>query len=281
MSKSRLDLDISNLEKIGEGREAEMYVLDDGRALRLYRAGFSAAGAMGQVFNQRLASDSGVRVPQVYEFQLVNGRFGVIMERIDGTDLLTEVGRKPWRIYSIASQCGRTHAGLNSVLAPLSLTPVVERYTATIERAREIPDELRDAALKQLAGLSDGDSLCHLDFHPANVMEQNGRPVVIDWSNAARGPAEADYARSMLILQLGYPPPGTALTLRILAVVGRRIFRALYSRAYRRVLKLDDAQVRAWAVPVAVARLGDGIESEREALLSHIRSLLAAPPSSG
>jgi aminoglycoside phosphotransferase (APT) family kinase protein len=236
---------------------------------------------MDEVFNQRLAGVAGVRVPQVYDVQTVDGRLGVIMERIDGTDLLTEVGRKPWRIYSIASRCGRTHAGLNSVLAPLPLTPAVERYRAIVERLEDIPGEMKVVALKRLATLPDGDSLCHLDFHPANVMEQNGKAVVIDWSNAARGPAEVDYARSMLILQLGDPPPGTALTLRILAVVGRRIFRALYSRAYRRILKLDDAQVRAWAVPVAVARLGDGIESEREALLSHIRSLLAAPTLSG
>ena len=275
MSKSRLDVDVSTLEKIGEGRQAEMYALDDGRALRLYHAGFSASSAMDEMFNQRLAGDAGVRVPQVYDVQTVDGRLGVIMERIDGTDLLTEVGRKPWRIYSIATQCGKVHARLNSVLAPLSLTPAVERYTAIIGGSSQIPDDLRGPALKRIATLSEGAGMCHLDFHPANVMEQDGVPVVIDWSNAARGPAEVDYARSMLILQLGDPPPGTALTLRILAFVGRRIFRALYSRAYRNILKLDDAQVSAWALPVAVARLGDGIEPEREALLAHIRLELA------
>jgi aminoglycoside phosphotransferase (APT) family kinase protein len=151
----------------------------------------------------------------------------------------------------------------------------VDRYNSVLARLRgTIPDDIHAAASERLTHLPAGDTLCHLDFHPANVMEQDGKPVVIDWSNASRGPAEADYARSMLILQLGDPPPGTSLTLRILAVVGRRIFQALYSRSYRQRLKLDPAQVAAWALPTAVARIGDGIETERDSLLAHIRKLL-------
>ncbi len=266
--------DVSTMKKAGEGREAEMYEMDDGRILRLYRPGFSAQGAMTQVLKQRLAHEAGVRVPEIYGVQQVDGRFGVIMERIDGTDFLTEAGRKPWRILSIASQCGRTHARVNSVLAPPSLPTVKDRYVSTVNRLEGIPEDVRVAALERLGRLPEGDTLCHLDFHPANVMEQDGKAVVIDWSNASRGPAEADFARSILILQLGDPPPGTAPTLRMLALGGRKIFKALYSRAYRQRLKLDAEQVEAWALPTAVARIGDGIEAERESLLSHIRSLM-------
>ena len=40
----------------------------------------------------------------------------------------------------------------------------------------------------------------HLDLHPANVMLTPGGPVVIDWTNAAAGPAGADVALADLIM---------------------------------------------------------------------------------
>jgi aminoglycoside phosphotransferase (APT) family kinase protein len=43
-------------------------------------------------------------------------------------------------------------------------------------------------------------SILHLDLHPENVMLTARGPVVIDWRNAAEGPAELDVALSALIL---------------------------------------------------------------------------------
>jgi Phosphotransferase enzyme family len=40
----------------------------------------------------------------------------------------------------------------------------------------------------------------HLDLHPGNVMLTAGGPVVIDWTNAAAGPAGADVAMAGLIM---------------------------------------------------------------------------------
>jgi hypothetical protein len=60
-------------------------------------------------------------------------------------------------------------------------------------------------------------------------------------------------------------------------VVGgiRRAFAARYLRSYRRMRRLDRLVVRAWRLPILVARLGEGIAAERLQLLRAIRGELA------
>jgi aminoglycoside phosphotransferase (APT) family kinase protein len=49
-------------------------------------------------------------------------------------------------------------------------------------------------------GAVPGASLLHLDLHPLNVILRGSEPVVIDWSNAAPGPAGLDVAMTAVIL---------------------------------------------------------------------------------
>lgn len=63
----------------------------------------------------------------------------------------------------------------------------------------------------------DGGSLVHFDLHPLNVMISPAGPVVIDWTNAHGGDADADIAMTWLILETSAGLPG-----RILA----RLFRS-------------------------------------------------------
>lgn len=45
-----------------------------------------------------------------------------------------------------------------------------------------------------------GECLLHLDLHPENVLLRDGRPVVIDWTNAGPGAPGLDVAMTALIL---------------------------------------------------------------------------------
>jgi aminoglycoside phosphotransferase (APT) family kinase protein len=52
--------------------------------------------------------------------------------------------------------------------------------------------------LKQLD--DGGDRIVHLDLHPLNVLYGPNGPVLIDWTNAARGRSETDLAQTWLII---------------------------------------------------------------------------------
>jgi Ser/Thr protein kinase RdoA (MazF antagonist) len=261
------------LQKIAEGREAEMFAWEDGRVLRLYRGDFFRGAPEQQARLLDIAARCGIRVPAEYGLIEVDGRPGLVLERLDGPDLLTEIGAKPWRLFADGAVWGRLHAEINSSMAPAELETTRSRYRRRIESSPLAPDEYRAPALARLESLPDGDRLNHGDFHPANIMRHDGGFASIDWSNATRGPAEADYIRSYIICTLGDLPPGSPRLIRVMARFGRRLLRTAYVRAYRRVLKPDARAVEAWRLPVLAGRLTEDIEPERNALLRAIAAI--------
>jgi hypothetical protein len=242
--------------------------------LRLYRGDFQRSTVEFQIEALQSAQEAGVRVPAVYGTTEVEGRLGVIMERIAGSDLLTVIGRQPWRVWWVAGITGRTQAAINNAEAPASLPTTHERYRRIITNSASIPEDFARVALARLEELPSGDRLIHGDFHPGNVMLQDDEPVVLDWSNASRGDPDADFERSQLIARLGDPPPGTAMSTRLLAKVGRGLLLDSWARSYRNVRLPDETRRKAWQLPIAIARLAEGIEVERPALIRFIRRQL-------
>ncbi len=192
------------------------------------------------------------------------------MERIEGPDLLTLIGRRPWKVFGAGRIGAEAHAKLHEVVAPEMIPDLKMSLRARIQSVGVLPGHLAEFALGALEGLPDGDRLCHGDFHPGNILMDGATPVLIDWTNARRGDAAADVARTLLILRIGEPPPGTSAVLRLLALVGRRILVGLYLRSYQRWRPLDMGLVGRWQVPVAAARLAEGIKEETAALLAFL-----------
>ena len=108
-----------------------------------------------------------------------------------------------------------------------------------------------------------GDRLLHGDFHPANLLRSTNGYVVIDWTNGASGDPAADVARTILLMSGGKPADGTALVVRVIAPVARRVLIAGYLSAYTREAPLDRDLVDRWLPVWAAARLAEDIEAER------------------
>ncbi len=174
---------------IGAGRAADVYDLGGGRVLRRYRitAGRATPETKDRVNDQvlrearlmRFLRDRGLGVPEVFDA----GGTDLVMARIDGIDLLTDLSRRPWRAAAHAVTLARVHDQLHEIPAPDWLP----------------------------RPLGDGDRVMHLDLHPGNVMSTSDGPMIIDWSNGAAGPPGADVAMASLIMtvsevdDLGFP----------------------------------------------------------------------------
>ncbi len=247
-----------------------MFAWGEGTILRLLRDPEMHRLNQWQAAAMEAARRRGVRVPAVREVTTVMGRPGLVMERIEGADLLTLIGRRPWLVFRAARIAGEVHAQMHEVVAPSALPPLKVVLRQRIEGSGELAPQLREFALRSLDRLPDGDGLCHGDFHPGNIMMAGEEPVVIDWTSATRGDADADVARRHLMHRMGSLPPGASALLRLQAMVGRRLMLWLHLRSYRRARLLDMGAVSQWEIPVAAARLADGIESEVPALLAFL-----------
>jgi Ser/Thr protein kinase RdoA (MazF antagonist) len=128
----------------------------------------------------------------------------IVMERAEGPTMLGDMMRNPTRMHRHAAMLAKLLDRLHSIPAPEWLpSPVGE-----------------------------GNVLLHLDLHPENVILTAGGPVVIDWPNAARGPAAADVAHTWIVLACSLPPEDALK--RVVALAGRRLFLALFLRNYSR-----------------------------------------------
>jgi len=268
-------INVARLERIAEGREAEIFAWEEGRVLRLFRGPRPQWALESEMAAMRAARAVAPYVPDVFEIVEVEGRPGIVMERVEGTDLITLLGRKPWMVWRAGTVLGKVQARLHGVEAPPELPPLRER----IERACGLPGmppEIGERVRPLLAELPDGDRLCHGDFHPGNMLMTKRGPVVIDWPNVTRGDPTADYARSALLLEMGSPPPGTPALVRYMEGIGRKLIAASFRRAYTSARPVDTELVRRWRVVRMADRLaGDGIPEERELLLGMLREALA------
>jgi aminoglycoside phosphotransferase (APT) family kinase protein len=260
---------------LGEGREAEIFGWGDGQALRLLRDPNAGPRLEWEAAAMRAAGESGVAVPTVDAVIVVDGRPGLVMERIVGTDLLTELAHRPLRFHRRARELGTLQARLHATAAPPGLPSVRDELRGRIQVAPHLPGETRASTLELLDALPDGDALCHGDFHPGNVMVGERGPVVIDWVGVARGDPPGDLARTMLLLEVA-TRPGLSAVASALDAFGRRWFRQTWRRAYERQHPVDPATFDRWMAVHTAARLAEGIEDEVPSLLARLGARASA-----
>src|SRR5262249_38430544 len=98
----------------------------------------------------RVLAENGIEAPEVFEQVGVEGRPGLVMERVEGEDLLSVLGRRPYTLVAAGRAMGITHAALHECIAPAELPDLREELRGRIEVADALPDDLRAVALDVL-----------------------------------------------------------------------------------------------------------------------------------
>ncbi|MCL4505925.1 MAG: phosphotransferase [Chloroflexi bacterium] len=250
---------------IGRGRTADIYAWQDNKVLKLFNEWWPGDSVAYELKIARIVEAAGLPVPAVEDVIIeVEGRRGIIYERVSGPSMLGVLRARPWK----ARQFGRLMAELQAAIHRCSvpeLPRVATRLQRAIQETPTLPSLMRQAALKALEQRPDGNALCHADFHPDNIIMTEQGPRVVDWMTAVKGNPLSDVARSSLILRLGEVPPGTRG--RWVFNLIRAAFHSAYLNHYLFIRSAMRQDVDAWQLPIAAARLREDIPSERGKLL--------------
>ena len=137
---------LARRRRIAQGREAEIFEWDDGFVLKLYRDAGHAPNAARETAALAAAREAGGPAPKAGGTVDVEGRVGLLIERIEGIDMLTEIGRKPWTIWRSGAALGE--AGINIAGAQVSRTNRGGEALMAVTVDSPVPPEL----LSEIAG---------------------------------------------------------------------------------------------------------------------------------
>ncbi|GAP06075.1 phosphotransferase enzyme family [Anaerolinea thermolimosa] len=261
-------------EVLGVGRTAEILSEGEGKVLKLFYAWVEPEWANFEFMAARLAFQNGVPMPQPFELVQMDGRFGIVYERARGPTLLAMFSRQPWRLSALIRGLSALQAGVIRTSGD-GLPPVKRSLEATTQRMIEsgdLPSDKGAEIMARMRELPDGDSLCHMDFHPDNLIFTERGWMIIDWMNARCGSSLADIARSALIFQIAGPPSGKRARW-LFEWAGRLVYRT-YLREVQRLVGFSMDDLKAWLLPVAAARLAEGVPGEKGRIVRLIQSLL-------
>lgn len=249
ISRSRLE----RSEVVGKGLNSEVYSWGNDRVLKLFHRGIPAAKPQHEFTATRAIHALGLPVPAAHDLVQVEGRHGIVFERIEGISLLTHAQRKPWKLFTGARQLAELHARIHRCVAPAGLPRQRDHIEGKIRAARDSTEGEKQRALGHLEELPDGNALCHGDFHPENIILTARGPVVIDWEGATRGHPAGDVACTCRLMQHADLPPWAPRYMHVLLACSRRLLLSTYLRRYAQFHAAARQQIKAWEFPLLVA----------------------------
>jgi Ser/Thr protein kinase RdoA (MazF antagonist) len=236
---------------LGAGARADVFEWGD-RVIKLYRSPDAEAAAFREAAIQAAVESLGLPVPAVWGAQQVDGRWGVVFDRVKAASFAQRMRDSPDIVPLYIEHLARLHLRVHTHAAP-QLASLKVKLTSDIAAMKLIERPRKSALLSGLAGMPDGDRLCHGDFHPMNVLGEPAQPVVIDWPDARRGDPAADVCRSYLLLLLH-----------------EEQFAAPYLDAYCRAGSMRREAIIAWLPYIAAARLVENVQGEAPRLLAMV-----------
>ncbi len=190
----------------------------------LAEPGGIAHGLMEAAFQNAVAA-AGFPAPRVVFAggdRAIGGRAFNVMERIPGRSMMEDLFADPAAVPQVADRLAQTHAKLHELptdgvadaldaagvpgrdVSIDGLLSLVKRYGA--EPALGCLGECADWLLENRPAERGELAVCHGDFHPGNVMVDDGRVTgVIDWSGPKIAHVEYDLAVSLVIIAVAAP----------------------------------------------------------------------------
>jgi tRNA A-37 threonylcarbamoyl transferase component Bud32 len=248
---------------LGRGRTAEVFAWGEQQALKLFFTTWPAEWIHQEARVAQVVYEAGLPAPAAGDTVEVEGRLGIVYERVDGPSMLEEVTRHPWMFPSVARQFADLHLAMHKRVE-MGLPSGRELLTGLIRAAPRLSDQLKEQLVGKLEQLPDENAICHGDYHPDNILMTGRGPIVIDWMSATRGHPLADVAGTFLLFRFFEIPASVGKLTRGLFELLRRVLLSMYLRRYFRASSYRREQMDDWVPLMAAAYLGQGLTAQED-----------------
>jgi uncharacterized protein (TIGR02172 family) len=181
---------------IGKGMTAEVYkwgkdrvlkLFYEDRVLKLFYEDFSYERVACEARIGKAVNEAGVPSPKIYDIVEIDGRKGIILQRIYGKTLSRLIKEEPWKLCHYAKQMARFQYKIHNYSISDVLPSQKERFAREMRNSPNILGNKGIRILDYIDSLQDGNSICHGDIHFSNIIISDKGPVAFDWNLGYKG----------------------------------------------------------------------------------------------
>ena len=202
--KEMREVSVEGCELLGKGGNGAVYRLDDETIVKVY---FGERNSIEKIKrNREITRNAFVQgVPTMIAFDMVRvgENYGVVYEMINARSFAQEIAANPDRTDEFAHLIVDTLKKLHSTEFEKGALPSSkERYRNEVQIALDKgyykPGEA-DRLFKMIDTIPERNTFIHQDFHPGNIMYQNGEIMLIDVDDSGMGHPIFDLAGMYLV----------------------------------------------------------------------------------
>lgn len=262
--------DLKSLKMIAQGGEAEIYDIGENKVLRVLRINNGKTFETEKILFPTL-QEHHINIPLTYEYILVDGRPAEVMQKITGETMLEELTHQPFKIVNEIKKLARMQIDISNIEIESTLTSIQDTMNYFIEKPPLMEKKLIDFTLSLFEELPKNSQMCHGDFHPGNILIQDGKYYIIDWSGAYRSDFLSDIAHTYLLLKHVPKIPGQSrMQHTMLGFTGTFIAKVYLNEIYK-LKNFDRALFSKWTVIMAFLRVYFGMPSEISERINYIQ----------
>lgn len=193
-------MELKNAEIIAQRKSKTVYK-EGFLAIKVFDKDYSKADILNEALNIARVEQTGLNIPGVAAVEMVDGKWAIVTEYIEGKTLASLMSENPEKIDEYMELFVDIQLEMHKYKAPM-LTKLWDKMQRKIKET-DYDATTRYELHTRLDSLPKHHKLCHGDFNPSNIIITNeGKAYILDWSHATQGNASADAARTYLLFNL-------------------------------------------------------------------------------
>lgn len=275
---------------LGNGATADVYEYGNDKVIKLFATG-SSIDTVRWEYNKTLSAyESNLPVPKIYDIIEYNNRYGIVMEYVPGEtfkclidkDIMQvsagEISSSIFaeRILEYVKQTARFLFDIHKIKTD-QIEAMDNQMLRGVKGNQFLSDEEKKRVIKIIEDLPKGNSVCHGDPNPNNIIVNGDQFKFIDWVNSGVGNPMYDIAEYVLMFtpSTNRVPENTPPELiEFIDKYANKIVPA-FLEEYEYISNLNVSNYKDWFIPLLVSKLNSNRTiDEKNIILDDIRKRL-------
>ena len=260
--KSMKKYSMEGLELIARGTNGEIYRLDRENIIKVFKESVPIEDVERESKLASQALIAGIPTAIAYSAVMVNDRYGIMFELINADSLSTTLKENPDEYDTYTDKYTEMFKKIHSIKGDAArFLNIKDIYYRAIDHCRDHYSEEDIGKLRALVGsVPDTGTLIHGDYHPNNIMVQDGELILIDMGDMTIGHPIFDFlataATQVNLVKLSpeYAEYHTRMPAELITKTWRRLMDNYFSdKSDEEIKKIEDQIALFSKLKVALA----------------------------